>query len=164
AVERSGGLPGGQAGRGPGVSPGDVRGLVRPGRRRRRAEHVPPRAARPRPLGFFPERHPLASLPVSDVVISVRDLSKRFKLYTSPWDRVIEWINLGRVVRHETFWALQAINLEVMRGECVGIIGVNGAGKSTLLKVLSRALYPTTGHFEVKGRLVSLLELGTGFH
>jgi homopolymeric O-antigen transport system ATP-binding protein len=101
---------------------------------------------------------------VSDAVVSVRDLSKRFKLYKDPWDRVIEWITWGRVVRHESFWALQGINLEVRRGECVGIIGVNGAGKTTLLKILSRALYPTTGEFEVKGRLVSLLELGTGFH
>jgi len=101
---------------------------------------------------------------VSDAVISVRDLSKRFKLYRDPWDRVVEWLTLGRVVRHESFWALQGINLEVMRGECVGVIGVNGAGKSTLLKILSRALYPTTGQFEVKGRVVSLLELGTGFH
>jgi ABC-type polysaccharide/polyol phosphate transport system ATPase subunit len=101
---------------------------------------------------------------VSDAVISVRDLSKRFKLYRDPWDRVVEWLTLGRVVRHESFWALQGINLEVKRGECVGIIGVNGAGKTTLLKILSRALYPTTGQFEVKGRVVSLLELGTGFH
>jgi len=101
---------------------------------------------------------------VSDAVVSVRDLSKRFKLYKDPWGRVVEWLTWGWVVRHESFWALQGINLEVRRGECVGIIGVNGAGKTTLLKILSRALYPTTGHFEVKGRLVSLLELGTGFH
>src|SRR5574342_771564 len=102
--------------------------------------------------------------PASPSVIVVRDLSKRFKLYKDPWDRMTEWITWGRAVRHETFWALQGINLEVKRGECVGIIGVNGAGKTTLLKILSRALYPTTGHFEVTGRLVSLLELGTGFH
>jgi ABC-type polysaccharide/polyol phosphate transport system ATPase subunit len=101
---------------------------------------------------------------VSNAVVSIRDLSKRFKLYQSPWGRVIEWITWGRVVRHESFWALQGINLEVRRGECVGIIGLNGAGKTTLLKILSRALYPTAGQFEVRGRLVSLLELGTGFH
>jgi ABC-type polysaccharide/polyol phosphate transport system ATPase subunit len=101
---------------------------------------------------------------VSDAVISVRDLSKRFKLYRDPWDRVVEWLTLGRLIRHESFWALQGINLEVRRGECVGVIGVNGAGKTTLLKILSRALHPTTGRFEVKGRVVSLLELGTGFH
>jgi lipopolysaccharide transport system ATP-binding protein len=101
---------------------------------------------------------------VSNAVISIRDLSKRFKLYRDPWGRLIEWITWGLAVRHEAFWALQGINLEVRRGECVGIIGVNGAGKTTLLKILSRALYPTAGHFEVKGRLVSLLELGTGFH
>jgi ABC-type polysaccharide/polyol phosphate transport system ATPase subunit len=101
---------------------------------------------------------------VNDVVISVRDLSKRFNMYQHPWDRVVEWITWGRVVRHQSFWALHGITLEVKRGECVGIIGVNGAGKTTLLKILSRALYPTSGQFEVKGRLVSLLELGTGFH
>ena len=101
---------------------------------------------------------------MSEIVISVRDLSKRFKLYRSPRDRVVEWITGGRAVRHETFWALQGVSFDVARGECVGIIGVNGAGKTTLLKILSRALYPTAGQFEVKGRLVSLLELGTGFH
>ena len=101
---------------------------------------------------------------MSGAVVSIRDLSKRFKLYRNPWGRVIEWLTWGSTVRHETFWALRGINLEVRRGECVGIIGLNGAGKTTLLKILSRALYPTAGQFEVKGRLVSLLELGTGFH
>jgi ABC-type polysaccharide/polyol phosphate transport system ATPase subunit len=101
---------------------------------------------------------------MSDVAVSVRDLSKRFKLYRNPWHRVLEWLALGTTIRHETFWALQGISFEVRRGECLGIVGVNGAGKTTLLKILSRALYQTTGDFIVNGRLVSLLELGTGFH
>jgi ABC-type polysaccharide/polyol phosphate transport system ATPase subunit len=101
---------------------------------------------------------------VIDAPVSVRDLSKRFKLYRSPWHRIVEWITSGLVVRHETFWALRNISFEVRRGECFGVIGVNGAGKTTLLKILSRALYPTAGDFTIEGRIVSLLELGTGFH
>jgi ABC-type polysaccharide/polyol phosphate transport system ATPase subunit len=77
---------------------------------------------------------------------------------------VVEWLTLGRAIRHEEFWALTGVGFDVARGECLGIVGVNGAGKSTLLKILSRALHPTSGHFEVRGRLVSLLELGTGFN
>ena len=64
----------------------------------------------------------------------------------------------------EEFWALQDINFKVKKGEAVGIIGPNGAGKSTLLKVLSQITPPTTGEIKIRGRIASLLEVGTGFH
>ena len=69
-----------------------------------------------------------------------------------------------KAVKGEHISALQDINLEVRQGEVLGIIGKNGAGKSTLLKLLSRVTSPTTGSIKVKGRLASLLEVGTGFH
>ena len=95
-------------------------------------------------------------------MVSIRHLSKRYRLYDSSWRRLVEWLT-GRSC-HRDFWALRDINLEVPRGTALGVVGPNGAGKSTLLKILSGVAYPTEGEVVVEGRVTALLELGTGFH
>jgi len=97
-------------------------------------------------------------------VIEVKGLGKRFRIFRGTWSRLAEWFTAGKVLRHEDFWALKEIDLEVKKGECMGIIGPNGSGKSTLLKILTGVLTPTEGSARVQGRVLSLLELGTGMN
>lgn len=101
---------------------------------------------------------------MNDIVVKVDNLSKRFKIYSNPWFRALEWVSNSEKVYHRDFWALKDISFELKKGECLGIIGPNGAGKSTLLKILTQSLYPTTGTFQIQGNILSLLELGTGFN
>jgi lipopolysaccharide transport system ATP-binding protein len=96
--------------------------------------------------------------------LAVSDLGKAYLRYARPWHRLCEWASGGRVVWHETFWALRGITFSIAAGESVGIIGLNGAGKTTLLKILTGTTQPTEGQVEIGGRVAALLELGMGFH
>jgi lipopolysaccharide transport system ATP-binding protein len=97
-------------------------------------------------------------------VIEADGLGKSYRLYSSPYGRLLERLPWNRAKRYREIDALHDISFAVSPGECVGIIGSNGAGKSTLLKVLSGTTYPTQGRYTVRGRVTSLLELGAGFN
>lgn len=99
-----------------------------------------------------------------DNVISVKDLSKVYRLYDKPIDRLKESLNIFHKGYHKEYYALNNLSFDIKRGETVGIIGINGAGKSTLLKIITGVLTPTGGNIEVKGKISALLELGAGFN
>jgi len=119
---------------------------------------------------------------VSNTVIKVENLSKMYHLgvigYGTLREDLRSWWNLkrgkedpntkigekSRLGEHGEFWALNNVSMEVKQGDRVGIIGRNGAGKSTLLKIMSRITAPSSGNIKFKGKLASLLEVGTGFH
>ncbi|MBK9118500.1 MAG: ABC transporter ATP-binding protein [Phycisphaerales bacterium] len=100
----------------------------------------------------------------SDCVIAARGLGKAYTIYHRPIDRLKQMLFRGRRNYYQEFWALHGVDLEVYRGETVGIIGRNGAGKSTLLQLICGTVTPTTGELSVRGRVAALLELGSGFN
>ncbi len=97
-------------------------------------------------------------------MISVRNVSKLYRIYENPSGRLKEILLRGRRKFHRDFWALEDVSLEVARGEAVGVIGRNGAGKTTLLQIIAGIMKPTTGDVRVEGRVTALLELGSGFN
>ncbi|MCX5713095.1 MAG: ABC transporter ATP-binding protein [Candidatus Omnitrophica bacterium] len=106
----------------------------------------------------------------NDIAIKSDSLSKRYHIgadnftYVNIRDRLADMFNRPSRVDKRIIWALEDVSFSVKRGEILGVIGRNGAGKSTLLKILSRITPPTKGSIEIKGRVGSLLEVGTGFH
>jgi lipopolysaccharide transport system ATP-binding protein len=122
---------------------------------------------------------------MSKVILKVEDLSKQYRLglvgtvtlrhdlkrwsykirgKEDPYLKVGDTNDRSKTAISDYVWAIKNINFEVKQGEVLGIIGKNGAGKSTLFKILSRVTSPTTGQIKTKGRIASLLEVGTGFH
>jgi len=100
----------------------------------------------------------------ADTVIRLSGVSKVYNLYCNKQDRLKEALHPKRRKYHKEFFALRKIDLEVKRGEILGIIGKNGSGKSTLLQVISKVLTPTSGTVATTGNIVALLELGAGFN
>jgi len=98
------------------------------------------------------------------VLVDVNNLSKCYHIYARPQDRLRQFFARGDTRHYKEFWALRDVNMQVLSGETLGIVGKNGAGKSTLLQMIAGTLKPTTGDVQLHGRLTALLELGSGFH
>ena len=99
-----------------------------------------------------------------DIAIKIKDVTKLYKLYDKPTDRLKESLGLTKKQKYKEHYALHNVSFNVKRGECVGIIGTNGAGKSTILKIITGVLNPTAGEVAIDGRISALLELGAGFN
>lgn len=105
-----------------------------------------------------------AHIMTNDNAISVRDVTKKYRLFASPKERLKEALHPFRKRYHQEFWALNGVSFDVPRGHTIGIIGRNGSGKSTLLQIIASVLQPTSGSIVVRGRVAALLELGAGFN
>ncbi len=101
---------------------------------------------------------------MSETVIKITNLVKEYKMFARKKDRLLETMFPNWVHKHGTFRAMDGLDLEVKKGEVLGILGKNGAGKSTLLKMITGVVIPTSGNIEVNGKISSLLELGTAFN
>lgn len=102
---------------------------------------------------------------MEEIAIQVDHLDKIYKLYDKPMDRLREALGLARKKKlYKEHYALRDVNLDVKKGETVGIIGTNGSGKSTILKIITGVLNPTAGDVKINGRISALLELGAGFN
>ena len=99
-----------------------------------------------------------------DIAIKVQHLTKTYKLYDNPIDRLKESLHPFKKKYHKDFYALNDVNFEIKKGETVGIVGKNGCGKSTLLKIITGVLTPTSGKVTVHGKISAILELGAGFN
>ena len=98
------------------------------------------------------------------LAICAEQITKVYKLYDKPSDRLKEALGLSRSKLHKEHYALKGVDLSIYKGETVGIIGTNGSGKSTILKIITGVLNPTSGNLNVNGRISALLELGAGFN
>jgi ABC-type polysaccharide/polyol phosphate transport system ATPase subunit len=96
--------------------------------------------------------------------IEIKNVSKKYKLYRNRKDQALEALFPFIHRNHNDFYAIKDFNLVIKEGDILGIIGRNGSGKSTLMKLVAGVIQPTTGTVTVKGNLVPLLELGSGFH
>ena len=101
---------------------------------------------------------------MSEVAISVKDVSKMYKLFDKNSDRLKDALGFSKKQLYKEHYALHHLSFDVYKGETVGIIGTNGAGKSTILKIITGVLNPTEGELEINGRISALLELGAGFN
>jgi ABC transporter, ATP-binding protein len=99
-----------------------------------------------------------------NLAISVQDVTKIYRLYDKPIDRLLEAMSITKKTYHKKFFALDKISFEIEKGTTVGIIGTNGSGKSTILKIITGVLNPSSGKVEVDGNISALLELGAGFN
>ncbi|MGN0495208.1 MAG: ABC transporter ATP-binding protein [Lachnospiraceae bacterium] len=100
----------------------------------------------------------------NDIAIKVEHLTKMYKLYDKPSDRLKESLGLSKKKKYQEHYALKDVSMDIKKGETVGIIGTNGSGKSTILKIITGVLNPTSGNVSIDGRISALLELGAGFN